>query len=377
MEPNETPEEAPPVPLGAPSPPASVAGSSPSSPSSGSSLALNGLFVMALIVFAYVGKAVLMPLAFAFLVGLVLRPSVRLLSRMKIPASISAAVVLLGILGSMGFGVVSLSEPAVEWAERMPHALKVVERRTRPLLQPMENVSEIAGSVDRLIQVDKSHTTRKVELDRPGLMELGFGVIVELVMGAVVMFIALYFMLVARQESLTRMLGLAHHDHTASMAATMLPRLEQQVSRYLRVVAAINVSLGVAVGVSLMLLGMPNPALWGALAAVLTFIPYLGPMVGVGAVALASIVTFPDLSQAMEPPLVYMALATLEGHLITPLVLGSRLKVSPLILFVWLVFWGALWGIGGAVLAAPMLALIKLACDQNPAWIGVARWLEG
>jgi predicted PurR-regulated permease PerM len=233
----------------------------------------------------------------------------------------------------MGFGVVSLSEPAVAWAERMPHALKVVERRTRPFLRPMENVSEIAGSVDRLIQVDKSNA-RTVALDRPGLMELGFGVIVELVMGAVVMFIALYFMLVARQESLTRMLGLAHDHHTASMAATMLPRLEQQVSRYLRVVTAINASLGLAVGISLMLLGMPNPALWGALAAVLTFIPYLGPMVGVAAVALASIVTLPDLSQAMQPPLVYMALATLEGHLITPLVLGSRLKISPLILFV-------------------------------------------
>lgn len=332
---------------------------------------------MALIGFAYVGKAVLMPLAFALLVGLVLRPSVRLLSRMKIPASISAAVVLLGILGSLGFGVMSLSEPAVAWAERMPHALKLVERRTRPFLRPMENVSEIAGSVDRLIQVDKSTKARTVAIDRPGLLELGFGVIVELVAGAIVMFIALYFLLVARQESLTRMLGLTHDQQTQSMAATMLPRLEQQVSRYLRVVTAINASLGLAVGIALMLLGMPNPALWGALAAVLTFIPYVGPMVGVGAVALASIVTFPDLSQAMQPPLAYMALATLEGHLFTPLVLGSRLKISPLILFVWLVFWGALWGIGGAVLAAPMLALIKLACDQNPGWLGVARWLEG
>lgn len=344
------------------------------------SVPLVGLFVIALIGLLYVGKVVLMPFAFAFVIALVLRPTVRLLSRLWLPASLASAVVLLGIMGAALGSVMYLREPAIEWMDRMPRALRLVEQRTRALRQPVQDVSELAGSVDRLIQVDpgrKGAQPREVKLERPSLLEEGVGAVIELLTGVVVMLIALYFMLVASQESLARMLGFASGQQPDESATALVRRLEQQVSQYLRVVVVINGALGVAVGGSLALLGMPNPVLWGVLAAVLTFVPYLGPLVGVLAVALASVVTFPNLSQAVLPPLVYMVLATLEGNVITPLVLGSRLKVSPLILFVWLVLWGALWGIGGAVLAAPLLALIKLACDQNAAWSGLGRWLEG
>lgn len=344
------------------------------------SIPLTGLFMLALIALLYVGKVVLMPLAFAFVFALALRPAVRALGRLYLPASLASALVLLGIMGTVGGAVMYLSEPAIEWVDRMPRALRMVEQRTRPLRRPVEDVSELAGSVDRLIQVDKNRKgtqPREVTLERPSLMEAGVGAVMELLTGIVVMMIALYFMLVASQESLARMLGFAQSDPVEESATALVRRLEQQVSQYLRVAVVINASLGFAVGASLMLLGMPNPVLWGVLAAVLTFVPYLGPLVGVLAVALASIVTFPTLSQAALPPLAYMVLATIEGNLVTPLVLGTRLKINPLILFVWLVLWGSLWGIGGAVLAAPLLALIKLACDQNVAWSGLGRWLEG
>jgi len=344
------------------------------------SLPLAGLFGIALIAVLYVGKVVLMPLAFAFVFALVLRPTVRALGRLYLPASFASALVLLGIVGAVGGTVMYLSEPAIEWVDQMPRALRLLEQRTRPLRRPVQDVSELAGSVDRLIQVDKSRKgppPREVAIERPSLMETGVDVVIELVSGIVVMMIALYFLLVASPESLARMLGFAQSDPVEESATALVRGLEQRVSQYLRVVVVINASLGLAVGASLMLLGMPNPVLWGVVAAVLTFVPYVGPLVGVLAVALASIVTFPTLSQAALPPLTYAVLATIEGNLLTPLVLGTRLKIDPLILFVWLVLWGSLWGIGGAVLAAPLLALIKLACDQNAAWSGLGRWLEG
>ncbi len=347
---------------------------------------ITGLFLIALLALLYVGKLVLMPVVFALVLALVLRPTVRALSKLWIPASLASALVLTTIMGAAAVGVMRLSEPAVEWAEKMPRALRMVEQRTRGLRKPVEDVSELAGSVDRLIQVNKGPKPREVALDRPSLLEVGMGAIVELITGATVMLIALYFMLIAPPESLARIFGFTRGAPTmdaavgapdAGAAVALVRRLEQQVSQYLRIVVVINAGLGLAVGTVLAALGMPNPVLWGVLAAVLTFVPYLGPLLGVLAVALASIVTFPDLAQAALPPLSYMVLATIEGNLLTPLVLGRRLKIHPLILFVWLLLWGALWGIGGAVLAAPTLALIKLASDENPAWSPLSRWLEG
>lgn len=344
------------------------------------SIPVVGLFVIALLALIYVGKVVLMPLTFAFVIALVLRPTVRALGRLRLPPSLASVLVLVGIMGGVGGAAMYLSEPAVEWVDRMPRAVRMVEQRTRSLRQPVHDVSELAGSVDRLIQVDKDRKgaqPRAVTIERPGLMEAGVGVVVEFVSGLIIMLVALYFLLVASPESLARTLGFSQPDPLEEVPTPLVRRLEQQVSRYLGVVVAINAALGVAVGTALMFLEMPNPLLWGVVAAVLTFVPYVGPLVGVLAVALAAIVTFPTLSQAAWPPLAYMGLATLEGHVITPLLLGARLKISPLILFVWLVLWGALWGIGGAVLAAPLLALVKLACEQNAAWAGLGRWLEG
>jgi predicted PurR-regulated permease PerM len=144
------------------------------------------------------------------------------------------------------------------------------------------------------------------------------------------------------------------------------------MSAYLGAVTLVNLGLGCVLTALLFLLGMPNPWLWGGLAAVLTYVPYVGPAIGIALVALASFLAFPTPGAAILPPLAYMGLASLEGNIVTPLVLGRAFAVRPLVLFVWLALWAWLWSIPGAILAVPLLMLFKFVCDETPELASVA-----
>jgi predicted PurR-regulated permease PerM len=144
------------------------------------------------------------------------------------------------------------------------------------------------------------------------------------------------------------------------------------MSRYLGTVVVINTVLGLLVSLAFYLLGLPNAFLWGALAAVAHFVPYLGSLVGVATVAAVSVVSFKSLSDALWPPLVYLILASLEGNIVSPLVLGRTFRLDALVVFIWLLFCAWLWGVAGAVIAVPLLVLIRLTCEKSPALMPIA-----
>jgi predicted PurR-regulated permease PerM len=148
------------------------------------------------------------------------------------------------------------------------------------------------------------------------------------------------------------------------------------MSAYLGAVTLVNLGLGTVLAVVLALLHMPNPLLWGGLAAVLTYVPYVGPAVGIALVTLASFVTFPTAGSAVLPPLAYLCLASLEGNFVTPFVLGRTFAVRPLVLFVWLALWAWLWSVAGAILAVPMLMLFKFICDETPGLAAVSYFMR-
>lgn len=188
-----------------------------------------------------------------------------------------------------------------------------------------------------------------------------------------VLTMVLSFLLLVEGDTLVgRLSRTAADPGNSQRAAVILNEVSLRMSRYLRTITLINVGLGTVLTGALYLLGMPNPWLWGGMAALLTYVPYLGPAVGIGLVALASFVTFPTTGAAITPPLVYFALSTIEGNVVTPLLLGRTLRVSPLILFVWLTVWVWLWSVPGAILASPLLMLLKFAFDESPRAAGIA-----
>lgn len=333
-------------------------------PPSARTLAMLGTFLIGLGAVLYLARVVFIPLTFALMLSFLLSPTVTWLQRRKVPRALGAALVVLVLLGGGGFGAVELASPAADWIARSPKVLQTLERKVRPWRRPVKNVSELAQRVERMTQVDDRKAPQEVSLEKPSILSHALDTVWAVAAGSIVTLFALYFSLLTGEVLLARVIAWVP-DLNQRRTTEVIASIQVGMSRYLRTVFGINAAVGIAVAIAMYVLGMPNPLLWGALAMLVNFVPYVGPFVGiltVGAVALAS---FDDTTQALLPPLVYLALASVEGNVITPLILGRTCELDPLVIFVWLLFWGWLWGIAGAVVAVPLLMLIKLMCERS------------
>jgi predicted PurR-regulated permease PerM len=332
-------------------------------PPSARALPVLGLFLMGIVAGLYLARVVFVPLTFAVMLSFLLSPAVTWLQHRRVPRSAGAALVVSILLAAGTVAAVELANPAADWIARSPTVLQTLERKVRPWRRPVKNVSELAQRVERMAQVDE-RKPQEVTLEKPGILSLALDTVWAIGAGALVTLFALYFTLLTGDVLLARVIAWVP-DLSQKRTAEVIVSIQQGMSRYLRTVFSINFVVGCGVALAMYLLGMPNPLLWGALALIVNFVPYVGPMVGiltVGAVALAS---FDDTTRALLPPLVYLGLASVEGNVITPLILGRTCELDPLVIFVWLLFWGWLWGIPGAVVAVPMLMLIKLMCERS------------
>jgi predicted PurR-regulated permease PerM len=215
-----------------------------------------------------------------------------------------------------------------------------------------------------MTQVEDRKPPQEVTLEKPGILSTALDTVWAVGAASLVTLFALYFTLLTGDVLLARVIAWVP-DLNQRRTAEVIVSIQKGMSRYLRTVCSINFAVGCVVAIAMVALGMPNPFLWGALAMLVNFVPYVGPFVGiltVGAVALAS---FDNPTAAMLPPLVYLALTAVEGNVITPLILGRTCELDPLVIFVWLLFWGWLWGIAGAIVAVPLLMLIKLTCERS------------
>jgi predicted PurR-regulated permease PerM len=311
----------------------------------------------------------------ALFVSLVANPVVEALGRWRIPRAIAAALVVCAMAGVGTLAVVGLSRPAAEWIERSPEVLRAVEHELRPFRGQAKDVSDFAEQVERITTVESARAPRGVRFDQPGLLRNALDTAWRLAGGGLVMVIALYLMLLTGHGLLWRCIAWLPDLNDQRRFTQVVATVQKGMARYMTAIASINLCLGTLVGVSLYCLGMPNPALWGAMAAVVNFVPYLGSLVGILTVAAVALVTFPNGSDALYPPAAYLVLTGLEGQLITPIVLGRTFRIDPLLIFVWLLFWVWMWGVAGAIVAAPLLTLIKLLCELSPTLGPVARFL--
>jgi predicted PurR-regulated permease PerM len=184
-----------------------------------------------------------------------------------------------------------------------------------------------------------------------------------------------YFLLASGDLFLQKLVGVLPQLKDKKTAVRIVRDTQTQISRYLVTTTMINTGVGIATGIALGLVGMPNPVLWGVVAALLNFVPYIGGLVNTIILTLAAFLTFDDVSQALLVPVIFTAVNILEGNLITPMVLGRRMRLNTVAVFIGLIFWWYLWGIPGAILAVPMMATIKIACDHIAALAPVGEFL--
>jgi predicted PurR-regulated permease PerM len=266
------------------------------------------------------------------------------------------------LLGVVGFGVYRLAPAASAWAARAPESIATLKRRIQPLRGPMEQVNQAAEQVEAATDMDKK--TQEVEIKGPSLTQQFFGGTTALLGSAMVVIFLAYFLLASGELFLQKLVGVLPQLKDKKTAVRIVRETEAQVSVYLVVTTLINVGVGVATGVALALLGMPNAVLWGVVAGVLNFVPYVGGLVNTVILALAAFLTFEDVGRALMVPFVFTVINILEGNLITPWILGRRMRLNTVAVFVGLVFWWYLWGTTGAILAVPIMATIKITCDH-------------
>ena len=234
-----------------------------------------------------------------------------------------------------------------------------------PIKKPMEKVAQAGGAIENLTatdnQQDKAPT---VKVKEHPLTDRLIGQTPELILSALTTLILLYFLLAYDGVFLAKLIKLMPTLSDKKRAVSIAHEIETQVSRYLFTVTMINCCLGFAVGTTVGLMGLPNPLMWGAMVAVLNFIPYLGALTGIICMTLGAVLSFDSIGYAMFFPLSYLVLATLEGNFITPMVMGRSLTLNPVLVLLSLTFWGWMWGIVGVVLAVPILAAFKIFCSH-------------
>lgn len=334
------------------------------------SAALTGLFLLALVASLHYGREILLPMTLSFAFTLMLSPVVRVLHRCRIPEPIGAAIAVVGVVSLIVIGVMNLYAPALDWADRAPDTIREVGRRIRAIQSQVQDVGRAAAEVEKLTEMNKSDVP-VVAVKGEDLQTTLARSTANTLITATVMIVLVYFLLATRARLLHKALALLVEPSQRPTKASIVTETERNLSRYLFTIAVKNSVLGMSVGLAMWAWGMPNPILWGFMAGVLNFVPYLGDLTGVTITAIVAFVTFNDL-RWIGAPLTYLLLTNIEGMLVTPAILGRRFSLDPVVVFLWIIFWGWLWGIGGTLLAMPMLVTLRILSERSTALAPIA-----
>jgi predicted PurR-regulated permease PerM len=338
------------------------------------SISITGLFVLAAFYTLYFARAFFLPIILAILLDFLLSPLIRALKRARIPEPLGAALVIVALLGAAGMAVYGLVDPAREWVAKAPASMREAESRLRKLRSPVEQVSKTAEQVEQVAKVDDGKTP-EVVVKGPSLTERLFGTTQTLVASALEVVILLYFLLAAGDLFLQKLIKVLPLLRDKKKAVAIARETEASISTYLVTVTLVNLGLGLAVALVMFLLKMPNPLLWGALAALAEFIPYLGATALIALLTLAGLVTFEQVGHALLIPASYLAVNVFQSQFVSPLILGRRLTLNPVAIFVGLVFWWWIWGVPGAFVAVPLIATFKIFCDHIEALAPIGEFL--
>ncbi len=326
------------------------------------STALRGLFLLAVFYTIYLTRSLLLPVVLATMLTYLLVPLARLGSKIRMPRPLSSALIVMGLLAALGFGFSSLVEPAAGWLEKAPVSFELLQQRIRPLKDPVKKMTQASAEIEKITQVESEEPAVKVK-KKPMLDDI-LEATPAFLASFVTMIILLFFMLSYEDQFLRNVVRVMPTLRDKHRAANIARDINRQVSRYLFTITAINVGLGVCVAAAMSLLGLPNPMLWGVMATVLNFVPYVGALTGVVVMGLAAILSYPSIGWAMVFPATYFALTTIEGNFVTPMILGRSFTMSPIFVIFGVLFWTWLWGIPGTLLAVPILVTFQIFCTH-------------
>ena len=356
--------------------------------------ALRGLFAIALVFALHEARTLLAPVVIAVVLTFVLAPAVRWLRRRGVPEVAGAALLVLLLVASVVPLVVGLAQPATQWWNKLPGTVAVLSEKFdalrasipgfAPPKAPAAPPAPTRAGAARAAAVSASAPPPppdpvKDRLASEGLALTGvlFGQGLGMLLSVAAMLILLYFLLASEHWMLSRCVEAVPQRRARALFLGGVRAAQREIGRYLFAVGCINLGAGVLTGLAMVALGLPNPVLWAATTAVLNFVPYLGPLLNTGLLLLAGIVSFAALPQMLAPAGAFLLIHAVESNLFSPWMVGRRLALSPLAVFMSVMFWGWLWGIAGALIAVPLLIAMRSLFWRQRRLRPLAHLLEG
>ena len=341
-----------------------------------STLLLAGIFALALLCTLYFASSIFIPIALALLLNLLLAPVVKALGALRLPAPLGAAVVILCLAGIVGGGIVSLSGPALTWADRAPASLNLVKYKVRSLQETVEEVKKTTEKVAEMTDIKGGSDKPEVVVKGPDLTETLISGTWHFAASTMMTVVLLYFLLSTGDTMLRKVIKISPTFKDKRNILSIARHTQRDISNYLLTITGVNVVLGALTAALLFFLGLPNPVLWGVVAALLNFIPYLGALAMACILLFVSLVTFHAWPDILLPPALFICLTALEGQFITPSLVGRRLALNPVFVFLALIICGWMWGTFGLFIAVPLLVACKIVCDHVDSLSAVAELLS-
>jgi predicted PurR-regulated permease PerM len=311
----------------------------------------------------YVGHTAFIPVALAMLAGLILSTPVETLFRLGLPRGLGAVLILITALAAVAGLVALIWTPSQQWYASAPHTLSVIQRKFTPVARLMNHIEELTDRAGK-VGAPTSAEPAAVAAPQESVARVLLSTVRDAAIGLATFVIITLFLLAGGPPMVARMTA-AFFDHLkAHHVQGYIDKLRAEVGQFYVTTTFINLGVGVATTLVMMAWGMPTPYLWGAVAAILNFIPYAGATTTLLVVTLVAIVSFEGLGHALGVALSYLGLSVIEGQIVQPLLVGRRLDVNPLLIFLGLWFGGVFWGIAGVILATPILVALKVIAEN-------------
>ena len=340
-------------------------------------VSLIGSFIILLVSGLYLARDILLPIALAFMLTLTLSPVVRYLARFRIPEVVSALLIVLAVVGSTAVGVYYLSGPISGWIDGAPQTGRLIRAKIEAMRAPVDAAVNASKQVEEITSNSSDPTVQKVVVQQPGLFARAAGGAVSLGSTAGITIVLLFFLLASGRLFYEKLVRILPTMTEKKRAIRVVHAVEDEVSVYLLTITLINAGLGVVIAGVMWASGMPNAILWGVMAAALNFVPYVGALVGVAVVAVVALVSFDSPGIVLLVPALYFACTVIEGQFITPALLGRRLEMNTVAVFLSVAIWGWLWGVLGALMAVPLLVSLRVLCDHFEGLSGLGEFLAG
>ena len=311
--------------------------------------ALVALLVIVVIVGLYLAKAFLLPITMAFIVGTMLSPAASFLERYRIPRAVAAILIVAAASAGTVFTIGLIASPVMEWSSKLPELGSILKEKMHVFDRPLalwQQLQSMLGGPDTLT----TFHLPKIDWVQPTLEFL------SPTFAEFLLFIATLILFIASWPELRRAMVMNFGDRPARLRTLrILNEIEEHLGNYLLMVTMINIGVGIVTGLICAITGMPNPAGLGAMAAILNFIPIIGPVAMFAVLVVVGLVALPTIGAGLLAPALFAAMAFLEGHFVTPMIVGRRLALNALAVFIALAFWTWLWGPMGAFLSSPLL----------------------